>query len=144
MMVRAVMSLYEGARTRIRVGSQLSEEFGVKVGVHQGSVLSPLVFAIVVDVVTESVRAGLMSEILYAEELVLMSETMEGLREKFQKWKEAFESKGMKVNLKKTKVMVSGSEGERIVSKIDPCGMCGKRVMANSVQCNNCGKWIHG
>ena len=37
--VRAVMSLYEGARTRVRVGSELSEEFEVKVGVHQGSVL---------------------------------------------------------------------------------------------------------
>ena len=107
MIVRAVMSLYEGARTRIRVGSQLSEEFGVKVGVYQGSVLSPLVFAIVVDVVTESVRAGLMSEILYADDLVLMSETMEGLREKFQKWKEAFESKGDKSKSQKDK-----SDGE--------------------------------
>ena len=48
-MVRAVMSLYEGAKTRVRVGLELSEEFEVKVGVHQGSVLSPLVFAIVVD-----------------------------------------------------------------------------------------------
>ena len=62
--VRAVMSLYEGAKTRVRVGLELSEEFEVKVGVHQGSVLSQLVFAIVVDVVTESVRNGLMSELL--------------------------------------------------------------------------------
>ena len=59
----------------------------MKVGVHQGSVLSPLVFAIVVDMVTESVRNGLMSEMLYADDLVLMSETMEGLRQKFWKWK---------------------------------------------------------
>jgi len=43
-MVRAVMSLYEGAKTRVRVGLQLSEEFEVKVGVHQGSALSPLLF----------------------------------------------------------------------------------------------------
>ena len=100
-----------------RQESELSEEFEVKVGVHQGSVLSPLVFAIVVDVVTESVRNGLMSEMLYADDLVLTSETMEGLREKFWKWKEAFESKGLKVNLGKT----------------DPCGICRKRVMANSV-----------
>jgi len=75
-------------------GSELSEEFEVKVGVHQGSVFSPLIFAIVADVVTESVRNGLMSEMLYADDLVLTSETMEGLREKFWKWKEAFESKG--------------------------------------------------
>ena len=38
-----------------------------------------------------------------------MSETIEGLRNKFLKWKEAFESKGLMVNLEKTKVMVSGS-----------------------------------
>ena len=55
-MVRAVMNLYEGAKTRVRVGLELSKEFEVKVGVHQGSMLLPLVFAIVVDVVTESVR----------------------------------------------------------------------------------------
>ena len=33
-MVRTVMSLYEGAKTRVRVGLELSEEFEVKVGVH--------------------------------------------------------------------------------------------------------------
>lgn len=143
-MVRAVMSLYEGAKTRVRVGSELSEEFEVKVGVHQGSVLSPLVFAIVIDVVTESAREGLMGEMLYADDLVLMSDTMEGLREKFVKWREAFESKGLKVNLGKTKVMVSGMEGKALMSKVDPCGMCGKRVKANSVWCQKCGKWIHG
>ena len=43
-LVEAVMSLYEGAETKVRVGSGLSEEFSVKVGVHQRSVLSPLLF----------------------------------------------------------------------------------------------------
>ena len=57
-MVTAVMSLYEGVKTRVIVGQELSDEFEVKVGVHQGSVLWPLVFAIVVDVVTENVRSG--------------------------------------------------------------------------------------
>ena len=79
-MVRAVISLYEGAKTRVRVGLELFEKFGVKVGVHQGSVLSPLVFAIVVDVFTENVKNGLMSGMLYVDDLVLMYETMEGLR----------------------------------------------------------------
>ena len=39
-----------------------------------------------------------MSEMLCADDLVLTSKTMEGLREKFWKWKEAFKSKGLKVN----------------------------------------------
>ena len=55
----------------------MSEEFEGNVGVHQRSVLSPLAFAIVVDVVTDDVRNGLMSEMLYADDLVLTSETME-------------------------------------------------------------------
>ena len=38
------MSLYEDATTRVRVGLELSEEFEVKVNLHQGSVLSLLVF----------------------------------------------------------------------------------------------------
>ena len=115
-MVRAVMSLYEVAKTRVRVGLELSEEFEVEVGVHQGSALSPLLFAIVVDLSMESARNGLMSEMLYEDDLVLTSETMEGLREKFWKWKAALESKGLKVNLRKSKVVVSAAEGEVTVS----------------------------
>ena len=102
----------------------------MNVCVHQGFVLSPLVFAILVDVVTERVRNGLMSKMLYVVDLVLTSVMMEGLKEKFWKWTEAFESKGLKVNLGKTKVVVSEAEGEKAVSKADPCGICEKRVMA--------------
>ena len=51
----------------------------------------------------ESREIGLISEMLYTDDLVLTSEMMEGLREKFWKRKEAIESKGLKVNLGKTK-----------------------------------------
>ena len=47
-MVRALMTWYDGAKTTVRVVFAYSEEFEVKVGVHQGSVLLPLLFAIVV------------------------------------------------------------------------------------------------
>ena len=39
------------------------------------------------------------------------------------------------MNLKKTKVMVSGSKGEVLKSKVDPCAECGKRMMAKSMMC---------
>ena len=48
------MSLYDGTKTRVRVGSIYLEEFKVKIGIDQGSVPSPLLFAIVVDVITEN------------------------------------------------------------------------------------------
>ena len=40
------MSLYEGLKTKVKVESKFSEEFYVSVGVHQRSVLSPLLFAL--------------------------------------------------------------------------------------------------
>ena len=40
----SVMSLYEGAKRRVRVDSELSEEFEVKVGMLQGSMLSSFLF----------------------------------------------------------------------------------------------------
>ena len=49
---------------------------------------------------------GALSELLSSDYLVLMSETIEGLRNKFLECKEVFRSKGLKVNLGKTKVMV--------------------------------------
>ena len=49
----------------------MSDAFNVKVGVHQGSVLSPVMFAIVVDVVCGDVMEGFLFEILYADDLVL-------------------------------------------------------------------------
>ena len=44
-MVQAVVSLYEGAKTRVRVGSAYSEDFEVKVSIHQASALSLPLFA---------------------------------------------------------------------------------------------------
>ena len=126
------------------MGSELSKKFLVQVSVHQGPVLLPLRFAIAVDAITKNAREGLLNEIWYADNLVLMSESTKNLREKFLKWKVAFESKGLNINFNKTKVMVSGSKEEISKSKVYLCAKCGKRVMANSVLCTKCGKWVHG
>ena len=61
--LRRVMSLYHRAKTKVRVGSELSQEFLGQVGVHQGYVLLPLLFAIAVDVVSENAREALINEI---------------------------------------------------------------------------------
>ena len=143
-MFRAVMNLYDGAKTRVRMGSAYSEEFEVKVSMRQASVLSLLLFAIVVDVITENARRGVINELLYTDDLVFMSATIEDLKERFWNWEDALESKGLKIKTKKTKVMVSGSKGEQFKSRIDPCGVSGRRVMANSVLCTKCGNWVHG
>ena len=75
-------------------------------------------FAIAMDIVTENARKGLINEIVFADDLVLISEGMKNLRKKLLKWKETFESKKPKVNHKKPKVMASGLKGEILKSKL--------------------------
>ena len=67
------MSLYTEACTVVRTYAGLSGRFEVKVGLHQGTVLSPLLFTVVMDVVSSDVP----SEFLYADDLMRMAPTME-------------------------------------------------------------------
>ena len=64
-LVRIIMSMYDNVTTAIKVDGNLSEEFEVKVGVHQGSVLSPLLFIIVLDAISRHCRSGLPWELGY-------------------------------------------------------------------------------
>ena len=52
-----VQGIYANARSWVRVGEGYSKEFEVKVGVHQGSVLSPLLFIIVLEALSREFRA---------------------------------------------------------------------------------------
>ena len=49
----------------------------LKVDMHQGSVLGTLLFVVVMDVVPSEARSGIYSELLYADDLVLMAPIME-------------------------------------------------------------------
>ena len=75
-LVQAVMSMYKGAKTPVKVEGGHSEEFDVGVCVHQGSVLSSFLFSIVLDVLSKDGRKGALYELLYGDDLVLMAETM--------------------------------------------------------------------
>ena len=79
-LVTATMSLYKGAKTKVKVGTLLSEGFEANIGVHQVSVLSPLLFAIVVDVVMNEIKQRMLQEILYTDDIVLIAESMAELR----------------------------------------------------------------
>ena len=79
---------------------------------------------------------------LHAVDLVLISEFMEDLHRTFSLCISTLESKGIKVIINKTTLLVSGTEGEISRSKTDPCGMCGKSN-GNSIMCTTCKSWVH-
>ena len=142
--VRIVMAMYEGSNSVIRINNTLGKKFGVKVGVHQGSVLSPLLFIMVLEAISRECREGLPWEMLYADDLVLIDETAEDLEERYKAWRSCIEGKGLRVNLGKTKVMISGTDkGPVFRSGKHPCGVCCKGVGNNSIYCDYCKHWVH-
>ena len=93
-----VMALFSAAYTMVRTGAGDSGGFEEKMALHQCSVLSPLLFSIVMDVVMKEARSGLPGKLLYADDLVLMITTKEELRRKLVEWRASFVVKRLKVN----------------------------------------------
>ena len=73
----------------------------LKVSVHQGSLLSLLLFIIVLEALSCEFRSGVPWEDLYADDLVIIAESLKCVR-RLLTWKEAMEEKGLKVNAGKT------------------------------------------
>ena len=83
--------------------------------------------------------AMLSSELLYADDLVIMAPTMEQFGRWVADWRVGLLGNGLKVNTGKSKVMV-GSSGRKKIGNSGKwaCGVCEKGVQANSVQCTVC------
>ena len=142
--VRLVQGMYNNARSKVRVGDSYSEEFGVGVGVHQGSVLSPLLFIIVLEALSREFREGIPWELLFADDLVIVADSLEKCVAKVKAWKEGLESKGLRVNMKKTMFMASGPKLDVLrESGKYPCAVCLTGVGNASISCTACNKWVH-
>jgi len=75
---------------------------------------------------------------------LMIAETEEDLIKRLNEWKNNVKNRGMRVNMNKTKVMISG-ERQKLLQKAArwPCGVCGRGVGGNSIQCTRCHKWVH-
>jgi hypothetical protein len=118
--VRLIQECYRKATTRVRSTVGMTESFEVKVGLHQGSALSPLLFNIVFDVVTEGVRENPPWCLLYADDIVLIAQSRIELERKLEKWRYALESRGMRISRSKTEYFTTDeSQDELDTIKLD-------------------------
>ncbi|KAK3543296.1 hypothetical protein QTP70_014041 [Hemibagrus guttatus] len=115
--VRVVQDMYERSRTVVRCAVGQTEEFKVEVGLHQGSALSPFLFAIMMDQLSEEVRQESPWTMMFADDIVICSESRKQVEENLERWRFALERRGMKVSRSKTEYMcVNEREGSGTVS----------------------------
>ena len=91
--VRVIQVMFQNSRSQVRVNNFLSDRFDVQVGVHQDSVLSPLLFIIVLEALSREFHTSCPWELLYPDDLVLLANTMDELFSKLGNWKTHLEAK---------------------------------------------------
>ena len=101
--MRLVEATYHGASTVVRTTHGRTDEFPIKVGLHQGSGLSPFLFIVVLDVISEKFRCGLPWELLFADDLAVVTDTEEEMQRRWLGWQIGMESKGLKATPGKRK-----------------------------------------
>ena len=142
--VRLVKVIYNEANSRVRVNSCFSERFEVTVGVHQGSVLSPLLFAIVMEALSRECCIGCSWELLHMDHPAIMSDNLEDLNIQFQACRTSLDTRGLRINVSKTKILGSSGEVQKPTTKVKrPCGVCSKTVDVNPILCLTWNLWIH-
>ncbi|GKB34537.1 ataxia telangiectasia mutated family protein [Tanacetum coccineum] len=94
-------------RRRLVCGRQLgnSEYFPVDVGLHQGSAISPYLFALILDELSRGIQESILWCLIFADDIVLVSDTPDGLNERLEQWREMLEDKGLRVSREKTEYM---------------------------------------
>ncbi|KAD4586681.1 hypothetical protein E3N88_24282 [Mikania micrantha] len=83
----------------------------IEVGLHQGSALSPFLFAVILDELSRSIQQDIPWCMLYADDIVLMVENKEDLNARLEEWRFALESKGLRISRSKTEYLYCNFSG---------------------------------
>ena len=118
-MYQLLKSMYQGSFSRVKRKGVLIEPISIKQGVHQGSVLSPLLFNIFINDIGEDLllddvpilHDSRISHLLYADDLVLLSTSESGLQSNIDRVHAFCKLWGLSINISKSKIMVFSKSG---------------------------------
>ena len=127
-LIEMVMAFYKDPTTRVRTCFGTTEAFEVRVGLHQGSALSPLIFIIILDYISKKNQAERGGKLIYADDIALHCSSEDELRMKVNGWYQELSSHGMKMSIKKTEVMLVSALGTNQQMGIEVGGKVLKQV----------------
>ena len=125
--VRILHSLYDNHEVYVRVAEGLLQPILTTIGLKQGCGLSPLLFNLFIDNITAifdeacdpvSLGGQDLSCLLWADDLVLLSSSPDGLQNAINKTHSFYNELGLQMNTKKTKVIVFNPRGLKLTDKV--------------------------
>jgi hypothetical protein len=93
--------------TSVRTSNVDTDDFLIKIGLHQGSALTPYLFDLVMDEVTRDIQGDILWCMLFPDDVVLVDDSRTGVN-RLELWRQTLESKGFRLNRTKTQYMRCG------------------------------------
>ena len=106
--ITLIKDMYNNVVTSVRTSDVDTDDFPIKIGLHQGSALSPYLFALVMDEVTRGIQGDIPWCMLFADDVVLVDDSRTGVNRKLELWRQTLESKGFRLSRTKTEYMMCG------------------------------------
>jgi hypothetical protein len=103
--ITLIKDMYDNIVTSVRTSDGDTNDFLINIGLHQGSALSPYLFALVMDEVTRDIKCGIPWCMLFVADVVLVDESRTGVDQKLELRRRTLEAKGFRLSRSKTEYM---------------------------------------
>ena len=97
--------MYDEVMTSIRTPTGETNDFLIKIGLHQGSALSLYLFNLVLDALTTSIQEEIPKCMLFAHDIVLLGDSKDEINQKLELWRMTLELKCFRLSRGKTEYM---------------------------------------
>ncbi|KAK8944698.1 hypothetical protein KSP39_PZI008342 [Platanthera zijinensis] len=100
--IDVIKDMYTNSMTRVRTFGGLTQDFTINVGLYQGSTLSHYLFTLILGELTGHIQQAIPWCLLFADDIVLVDETREGVNAKLESWRDTLGKKVFRLSRTKT------------------------------------------
>jgi hypothetical protein len=103
--ITLIKDMYDNIVISIRTSDGDTNDFLNNIRLHQGSALSPYLFALVMDEITRDIQGGIPGCMLFTDDVILVDESRTGVDQKLELWRQTLEAKYFRLSRFKTEYM---------------------------------------
>ncbi|XP_026396068.1 uncharacterized protein LOC113290700 [Papaver somniferum] len=103
--ISLIKDMYERVVTGVRTCDGVSNDFPIKIGLHQGSASSPYLFALILDQVTKDIQGEIPWCMLFEDDVALIGESKQEIEGKMEMWHHTLEAKGFRLSRTKSEYL---------------------------------------